>query len=232
MRRSLALLFCALALLSLFGCTGNSPAPAPTPAPTAAPATPEPTPASTPTPAPTPAPTPTPTPSPEPTPAPTPEPDDTLSVVRPGGTDEYPAYLSAWDLRGGGTGDGFTCLWPKEQVTAEYVSNAWIFRCVSDPEAAWLELSYVAGTDTEELLPGFMDGYLDFTEIEYSEAAALGRTRGNVGRVTASDDFVKAEGWLLDRWGGVVSAAFLCRKDRLTEEGALLTAMLDTVELQ
>ena len=50
--------------------------------------------------------------------------------------------------------------------------------------------------------------------------------------MTASNAEIKAEGWLLDRWDGVVSAALLCRKDRLTEEGALLAALLDTVELK
>jgi hypothetical protein len=152
-------------------------------------------------------------------------------VVRASGTDEYPAYRSSWDRRGGGIGDGFACLWPKEQVTAEFVSNAWIFRCTSDPEAAWLELSFIAGTDGESLLPGFMDGYLDFTEIEFSEASALGRTRGSVGLVTASDGEWQAEGRLLDAGDGVVAAALLCRLDRLEEEGALLSALLNTFRL-
>ena len=210
MRRA-AILLCALLLLGLWACTGPAPT---TPTPTAAP---EPTP--TPTAAPTPEPTPTPTPAPTPTPTEVPEsPVPTADAVLTAGGVEYPARRFSGDLTGSG-GMEFTCTVPTEAVTAEYAHNAWIFRCVSDPEAAWLELSFIAGTDGESLLPGFMDGYLDFTEIEFSEASALGRTRGSVGLVTASDGEWQAEGRLLDAGDGVVAAALLCRLDRLEVKG-------------
>lgn len=64
MRRRLAIVLCALALLATACTLGSSPTPTPVP-PTA---TPEPTATATPTPTPTPSPTPTPTPEPTPTP--------------------------------------------------------------------------------------------------------------------------------------------------------------------
>ena len=222
MRRA-AILLCALLLLGLWACTGPaSPTPTEAPPPTASP---EPTPTSAPTPEPTPAPTPAPTPTEVPE-----SPVPTADVVLTAGGVEYPAYRFSGDLTGSG-GMEFTCTVPAEAVTAAYAHNAWIFRCVSDPEAAWLELSFIAGTDGESLLPGFMDGYLDFTEIEFSEASALGRTRGSVGLVTASDGEWQAEGRLLDAGDGVVAAALLCRLDRLEAEGALLSALLNTFRL-
>ena len=117
-----------------------------------------------------------------------------------------------------------------EEVTADYAHNAWVIRSVSEPEA-FLELSFIAGADVETLLPGFMDGYLDFTGIEFSEAAALGRVRGDVGRVSAASAALRAEGWLLDASGGTVSAALVCPLGA-EEAEALLRAVLDTFDLE
>lgn len=217
-----ALLAAAFALLLLCACTGPV---SPTPAPTASadPATPEPT-AAPATPEPTPDPTPAATGAPEPTPDPTPEPEETLTVE---GRD-YPARRFTGDLAGSG-GAAFSCVLPAEAVTAAYEHNAWVFRSTETPEA-FLELSFIAGGDVESLLPGFMDGYLAFTEIEFSEASALGRVRGDVGRVSAVGDSLRAEGWLLDSSGGVVSAALVCPGDAAEAE-ALLLAVLDTFAL-
>ena len=212
-------LLAALFLL-LCACTAPvKPAPTPTEPPaTAAPAE------VTATPAPTEAPAPTPPPEPTPTPTPPPEADAILTVEGR----EYPAYRFSGDLTGNGNTD-FTYVLPLEAVSADYARNAWVFRSEETPEA-YLELSFIAGGDVESLLPGFMDGYLDFTEIEFSEAAALGRVRGDVGRVSADNGDVKAEGWLLDACGGTVSAALVCPLDA-GEAEALLRAVLDTFTL-
>ena len=219
--KRLALLTAALILL----CACTSPVkPAPTAAPTQAPATAAPTEAPA-TPVPTATPAPTEPPETEPTPTPPPEAEATLTA----GGREYPAYRFSGDLTGSGNGD-FTCLLPLEAVSAEYAHNAWVFRSEEAPEA-YLELSFIAGGDVESLLPGFMDGYLDFTEIEFSEASSLGRVRGDVGRVSAGNGEMKAEGWLLDALGGTVSAALVCPLDA-GETEALLRAVLDTFALK
>jgi hypothetical protein len=218
MRRPVLLL--AAALLLLCACTAPvspTPSPAPTPAPatagpTAPPATAEPTPA------------PTPAASPKPTPTPTPEADAVLTA----GGREYPAYRFSGDLTGSGDRE-FSCLLPLEAVSADYAHNAWVIRCAETPEA-FLELSFIAGGEVESLLPGLMDGYLNFTEIEFSEASALGRVRGDVGRVSAGNDALRAEGWLLDVSGGAVSAALVCPRNA-DEAEALLLAVLDSFDL-
>lgn len=218
--RRLALLLCVLVLLSLCACTfpsspGTTDPPPPetaSPTPTVSPATPEPTPE------------PTPDPTAEPTPEPLSEPDAVLAV----NGEELPARSFREELS---DGVGFTCLLPAEAVTAEYAHNAWVIAPVSDPEAAWLELSFVFGGEGESLLPGLMDGYLDFTGIEFSEAPNLGLVRANVGLVTATDGIRQARGWLLDAGEGCVTAVLVCRLDRLEQEGTLLQAVLDTFDL-
>ncbi len=217
--KRLALL--AAVLLLLCACTSPvKPAPTPTeaPAPTAAPTE---APATS---VPTEAPAPTEPPETKPTPTPPPEAEATLTA----GGREYPAYRFSGDLTGSGSED-FTCLLPLEAVSADYAHNAWVFRSEETPEA-FLELSFIAGGDVESLLPGFMDGYLDFTEIEFSEASSLGRVRGDVGRVSAGNGEMKAEGWLLDVSGGTVSAALVCPPDA-GEAEALLRAVLDSFAL-
>ncbi len=222
--RRLSLFLAALLLLSLCACT-KSPPPAATPAPSPSPSG-APIPTVAPEPTATPAPTPAPTEAPSPTPIPT---DAVLAVTAEGETTDYPAYTFAGDLSGDGEAD-FTLLLPPEEVWADFLHNAWVFRCLSDPEGASLELSFVSGTDTEALLPGFMDGYLSFTEIEFSEAGNLGRVRKYVGRVTASDGETLADAWLLDTEGGVL-AAVLLRSGAPSREAAVLSAMLESFEL-
>ncbi len=217
-----ALLLALCLLLGLCACTKPV-----TPQPTEAPATATaaPTPAPTPTAAPTPTPTaPVPTAGPTPTLAPLPETDAILSA----GDRDYPASRFSGDLTGGGLME-FSCLVPAVEVTAEFDRNAWVFRLEDEPEA-FLELSFIAGGDVESLLPGFMDGYLEFTEIEFSETSALGSLRGEVGRVSASGPERMAEGWLLDVEGGVLSAAVVCPSGA-QEAKALFLAMLDTFRL-
>jgi len=216
--KRLALLTAAFALLLLCACTGPV-SPAPSSSPTAAPATATPEPTAAPTAAPTPAST----ESPAPTDAPV-EADRTLAA----NGKEYPACLFSGALSEGGEPE-FTCVLPLEAVEADYEHNAWVFRCAGEPEAL-LELSFIAGGDVESLLPGFMDGYLEFTEIEFSETSALGSLRGEVGRVSASGPERMAEGWLLDVEGGTVSAVLLCPKSAPQAE-ALLRAMLETFAL-
>ncbi len=219
--KRLALL--AAALLLLCACTSPG-LPAPTAAPTEAPATAAPTEVPT-TSAPTETPAPTEPPETKPTPTPPPEAEATLTA----GGREYPAYRFSGDLTGNGDHD-FSCLLPLEAVSAEYAHNAWVFRCEETPES-YLELSFIAGGDVESLLPGFMDGYLDFTSIEFSEAASLGRVRGDVGRVTAENGERLADAWLLDVSGGTAAAVLLCPLPA-SEEEALLRAMLETFTLR
>ena len=220
--RRICLFLAALLLLCLCACT-QSPPPAPTP-------TPSPSPSGAPEPTAAPVPTASPAPTPGPTEAPSPIPTDAvLDVVMDGETVSCPAYTFKGDLSGDGKAD-FTLLLPPEEVSADYEHNAWVFRGLNDPEGAGLEVSFVAGTDTEALLPGFMDGYLSFTEIEFSEAGALGKVRKYVGRVTASDGETFADAWLLDTEGGVIAAVLLHRAEAV-REAAVLSAMLESFEL-
>ncbi len=217
--KRLRLLPAAVLLLALCACTvpGN-PAPTAAPSPSSSPA---PAPTATAEPAPTAAPTPAPTPEPTTEPSQAPTADAVLTVE---GKD-HPAFRFEEDLAEGEP-IRFSCLLPLEEVTAEFVHNAWVLRSAAEPEA-FLELSFIAGGDVESLLPGFMDSYLAFSEIEFSEAAALGRVRGDAGRVSASGEGMSAEGWLLDLDGGVLSAALVCPTDA-PEEEALLLAVLDS----
>ena len=209
-------------LLPLLFCACTGPTPQTTPTPTAPVTAPPPT--ATPAPAPTAPPATAPVPTEEPDLSPTAETDDILSA----GDRDYPASPFSGDLTGGGLME-FSCLVPAVEVTAEFDRNAWVFRLEDEPEA-FLELSFIAGGDVESLLPGFLDGYLEFTEIEFSETSALGSLRGEVGRVSASGPDRMAEGWLLDVEGGVLSAAVVCPSGA-QEAKALFLAMLDTFRL-
>jgi|GEM_PF-2794198 len=218
-RPVVALLLALLLALGLCACT-VPPAPTATPTPTAAPTeAPEPTGTA--------APTPTPTEEPEPPETPAPDPDTTLTAIWDDDFADFPAYTFRGDLTGDGRGD-FTLVLPAE-LTAEFSHNAWVIR-PSEGEA-FLELSFIAGTDAETLLPGLLDAYLDFTEIEFDTEPALGSLRGEIGCVRATGDGTDAEGWLADVSGGVISAVLVCPERRQAFEGNLLRAVLNTLTL-
>lgn len=124
---------------------------------------------------------------------------------------------------------GFLLPVPREQVESEFVHNAWRFTFLpeAEEETAFLEISYVAGTDAASLLPAFMDSYLDFTDIEFSSAGGLGRSRRPTATVVASGSSLLMKGWLMDVEGGVVAAVQSCPLDQLTAQGSYFDAMLE-----
>jgi len=160
----------------------------------------------------------------EPDPIPTssvpPEADCSLNVSG----EELPAYLFTGDLKGG-EDNNFSCILPIGLVSADYEHNAWVFRAETEPEA-FLELSFITGGEVEDLLPGLMDSYLDFEEIEFSETTALGQLRGDVGHVSARNTDVQAEGWLMNAGGGAIAAVLIYPQGAVEEE--VLRAVLQS----
>ena len=214
--KRLFLLLAAALLMGLCAYTEPEPEPAPSPAPA--------------TPAPTASPA-SPAPTSEPDPAPTTEPDPVPEedIILPAGDRDYPAGPFSGDLTGGGLME-LNCLLSAVEMTAEFTRNAWVFRSTEVTEA-FLEVSFITGGEVESLLPGLLDGYLDFTEIEFSEAASLGRLRGDVGQVSASGGGLDARGLLLELEGGVLSAVLVCPAAEAETE-ALLQAVLDTLDVK
>ena len=225
-----------LALLS--GCTKN-PGPSPTGGPSSPPVTGAPGPGSTATPAPEPSqdpvsPSATPAAIPEVTPNPTPDwtqgEEGELIVHVDGEEQHIPAYGREYVLRED-PHLGFCMMVPKEATPAMYVTNAWYFPVLGDSDSpAWLEMSYVFGTDTEDLLPDFMNAYLQFTEIEFSGSSRLGRVAMDE-TITASGTTLLVKAWLLNVPEGVFTVVLSCPLDRLETDLGILEAMLETLTL-
>ena len=137
-----------------------------------------------------------------------------------------PAWEESFFLRGDSL-PGFTLSVPREHVSCEFVQNAWRFTFLTELEnPAFLEVSFIGATDAAALLPSFMDSYLDFTDIEFSGAAALGRRAQAAETVVASGSSTLMKAWLLDVEGGVVAVVQSCALDQLTAQGSYFDAML------
>lgn len=180
------------------------------------------------------APSATPAAIPEASPSPTPDwtqGEEGELVVRIDGEEQHiPAYGREYVLREE-PHLGFSLMAPKEAVPSEYVSNAWYFSVRSGSEASsWLEMSFIAGADAEELLPDFINAYLQFTEIEFSGASRLGRISMDE-TITASGAALLVKAWLLNVPEGVFTVVLSCPLDRLDADLGLLSAMLDTLSL-
>ncbi len=154
-----------------------------------------------------------------------------LTVNFAGELVNVPAWEESLLLRGEAL-PGFTVSVPREQVTLDYVKNAWRFTFETELEnPAYLEVSYISGIDARGLVPSFMDSYLDFTDIEFSTAAALGRTQRSAETVVASGSSTLIKAWLLDAEGGVVAVVQSCALEQLTAQGSYFDAMLETFQL-
>ena len=194
--------------------------------PTESAASPSPTPVES-----TPEPTATPASIPEASPSPTPDwtqlgEEGELTVRQDGQDRQLTAYNREYVLRDS-PHLGFCLLVPGELVQPGYDNNAWVFPVGED---AWLELSYIAGTDAGELLPDFMNAYLSFTEIEFSGASTLG-TVDMDETITASGGTMLAKAWLLNVPEGVFTVVLCCGTDRLEEALPVLEAMAGTLTL-
>ena len=126
----------------------------------------------------------------------------------------------------------FTLVVPVEGVTAAYVDNAWRFTLDAEPDAAFLELSLISGADADSLLPSLMDAYLDFTDIEFSTAAAIGAESLPTGTVTASSGERLVRAWLADVEGGALCAVLDTALASPGEAAATLEAMLNRFALE
>jgi hypothetical protein len=192
--------------------------------------TPEPTPTETAA-----APTATPASIPEASPSPTPDwtqmgEAGELTVRRDGEEQALTAYSREYVLRSE-PHLGFCLLVPGELVQPEYDNNAWYFSIGEDGDSpAWLEMSFIAGTDAGELLPDFMNAYLSFTEIEFSGASGLGRVDMDE-TITASGNSLLVKAWLLNVPGGVFAVVLCCASDRLDADLPTLEAIAATLTL-
>lgn len=211
--------------------TGGPASPSATagPGPAAESAAPDPTPSASPA-----LPSATPFVIPEASPSPTPDwtqGEEGELVYRIDGEEQHvPAYGREYVLREE-PHLGFSMMAPKESVPSAYVANAWYFPIQSESEpSSWLEMSFISGTDAEDLLPDFINAYLQFTEIEFSGASRLGRISMDE-TITASGTTLLVKAWLLNVPEGVFTVVLSCPLDRLDADLGLLGAMLETLSL-
>ncbi len=238
MRRPLLLAGLLILALLLSACAGPaepavtggpaSPSASAAPGPADGTAAPEPTPSEDPIPSATPA------VIPEISPSPTPDwtqGEEGELVVRINGEEQHiPAYGREYLLREE-PHLGFSMMAPKESASAMFLTNAWYFPILTGSETpSWLEMSFIYGTDADDLLPDFINAYLDFTEIEFSGASRLGRIAMDE-TITASGTDLLVKAWLLNVPEGVFTVVLSCPLDRLDADLGLLGAMLDTLSL-
>ena len=213
MRRLLLLAGLLILALLLSACAGPaepavtggpaSPSASAAPGPADGTAAPEPTPSEDPIPSATPA------VIPEISPSPTPDwtqGEEGELVVRINGEEQHiPAYGREYLLREE-PHLGFSMMAPKESASAMFLTNAWYFPILTGSETpSWLEMSFIYGTDADDLLPDFINAS------------------------SGTDLLVKA--WLLNVPEGVFTVVLSCPLDRLDADLGLLGAMLDTLSL-
>ena len=94
----------------------------------------------------------------------------------------------------------------------------------------YLEVSLINGTTAAALSPTLIDGYLDFTDIEFTAYARVGAQRLEAGRVSAGNDEQHVEAYLFNVQGGVV-VVVLSGEDTTEEDFLWFRAMLSTLRL-
>ncbi len=193
------------------------------------------TPAPTPTPEAAASPTPTAVPLPSVTPEPTPdwsmtEGDTELEVRLDGEVVHIMATEREYLLREDPM-VSFRMVVPDSLIRSRYTNNAWYFPFSGgETDRSWLELSLIGGADAAEILPDFMNAYLQFTEIEFSGESEVGSLYA-AETITASGEDKLVKAWLINVPGGVFSVVLCCSFDHLSLDVSCLEAMLQTLTL-
>lgn len=94
----------------------------------------------------------------------------------------------------------------------------------------YLEVSLINGTTVNAISPTFIDGYLDFTDIEFTSYARIGAQRLEAGRVSAGNAEQYVEAYLINVTGGV-AVVVLSAPDSSSEDLLWFRAMLSTFRL-
>jgi hypothetical protein len=94
----------------------------------------------------------------------------------------------------------------------------------------YMEVSLINGTTAAALSPTLLDGYLDFTDIEFTAYARVGAQRLEAGRVSAGNDVQHVEAYLFNVQGGVV-VVVLSGEESTEEDFLWFRAMLSSLRL-
>lgn len=218
--RKLSALALACLLLMLSACghgeTAAEATPSPTPTPTA-------TVTASPSPSPSATPRPTVVPSASPTPTPTPTPPE--SVLRPeegtlsDGTHATLVYQTLSD-------SPLVAMSFYLADGCKQDADALRYACAS---SAYLEFGYVAGKSPSELMPAFIDDYIDYTDAEFSSYATVGEEKRRCNTVTASNGAADAQAWLIETDGGTLTVLLYCGKSAEDDFRDLLDGMVATL---
>lgn len=126
----------------------------------------------------------------------------------------------------------FTVFCDGSRFSEDFSSNAYRFSR-ADGESAdstYFEVSLINGASAEELLPSFMDGYIDFTDIEFSSYTPIGEDKLNADCAAAYNAAQYVEAYLINVDGGVV-AVVLSANSNVSADFIWFRAMLSTFSL-
>ena len=77
-------------------------------------------------------------------------------------------------------------------------------RCTRYEDGSFINIELVTGNKAEFIAPSYLDGYIEYTDIEFSGVEKLGDTDYSAETVTATDGKMQCDGYLIDTDGGTV----------------------------
>ncbi len=172
------------------------------------------------------------TPGPEGTPEPSSVPKVPDAVLQAGG-EELAAYRETGEL-GAASAQSFEILIAEGYALAAGGDGDALRYAYAEDESGetFIELGFAAGLSAEELAPSFMDGYMDFTSIEFSSYVKVGKDGLDAYLIKADNDTRHAEAYLIDREGGAAYLVISCFNGVAEQCLPQLEAMRDTLILE
>lgn len=156
------------------------------------------------------------------------EENSTLNVVVDGKALTEAAKLISADFGTGIRGYGYNlyCLTDSFDYTEKDGADRY-FSTQSDN--CWLELRFVAGKTVDSSLPSFLDGYLNYTSIDYIGDYMLAGSLYTQS-AQASDGTLTFEAYLADADGGMLTFVLCYPNSDAAMQAPRLHAMLDSFQ--
>ena len=235
MKKTALFIASAILLLSFSACSGSggdSPLPDASPSQTAASQPPKPTGSPVSSADPTPSASPSAPASPDVTSSPSAEPETRQLSAYINGEYHYAEASAYTEQLRSDPALGFTVFCDGSRFSEDFSSNAYRFTR-ADGESAdsvYFEVSLINGASAEELLPSFMDGYIDFTDIEFSSYTPIGEDKISADCAAAYNASQYVEAYLINVDGGTV-AVVLSAHSNVSADFLWFRAMLATFSL-
>ncbi len=127
----------------------------------------------------------------------------------------------------------FELYFDQDKFDTETADNKFRFTPVAEDASplSFMEIGYVPDITPTQLMPSFIDSYIDFIDVEFMNYSTFGKNDISSQKITASSFEQYAEAYLVEDGNGTVYCVF-SSTEKNDEYIAWFTAMCETISIK